>query len=207
MESEDKIIERFETIFENNEPKLLNVIKLDASQKKLVESYKEKGLNSLNLAKAVMLLSSIKETTSEEEFESEILDLIKHFKLKVLLDPNSSFYDWVIEISYYAMYDIATAAIAKEGFKSSTHYTTRLTLEYLYCIKGKDRTKLFKIYDRVLLRRELIKNLEEAQEKREIARYNVTENIGSVEAQDILEDANDFINEIIKLVEEGYEKS
>ena len=54
---------------------------------------------------------------------------------------------------------------------------------------------------------ELRQQLEEAQEKREIARYNVTENIGSVEAQDTLEDANNFINEIIKLIEEGYEKS
>ena len=202
MEPEDKVIERFEEILENKNPKLSNTIKLDASQKRLVKAYKEKALNSLNLAKAVMILSSIKETTSEGKFKSEVLDLIKHFKLKILLDPDSFFYDWVIEISYYAMYDIATAAIAKEGFKSSTHYTTRLTLEYLYCIKGKGRTKLFKIYDRVLLRRELIQNLEEAQEKRELARYNVTEKIGLIEAQDTLKDAQAFINEIIKLVEE-----
>lgn len=197
MEPEDKVIDRFEEVFENNDPTLINTILLDSSMKDLVSIFEKKGLNSLTLANSLFILS--------KNDKKETKELVNDFKLKILNDLNVKIYDWVIEVAYYAMYDLATAAIAKEGFKSTTHYTTRLTLEYLYCIKGKDREKLFKIYDDVLLKRELIQNLKKAQEKREIARYKATEKLEEKDAEELLNKAKEFVVEIRKLLIEDDE--
>lgn len=199
MEPENKIIERFEEIFENKDKKLLNTILLDSSVKELVDIHKGKGLNSLLLAKALYLVFKV-QPGLKISIDQEILEAIRKFKLLVLKNENLALFDWVIETLYYGMYDLATAAIAKEGFKCTTHYTTRLTLEYLYCIKGRDREKLFKIYDKILLKREQIQKLKKAQEKREIARYRVSEKIGLEDAEELLNDANEFRKEIIPII-------
>lgn len=198
LEPEDKVIERFENIFENKDEKLKDTIIIDENMKNLYLISKDRGLNSLKLAKNIFLLSSV--SKDFKKLNKETLGLVKDYKLKVLKDSEARFYDWVIEIAYYAMYDLATSAIAKEGFKCTTHYTTRLTLEYIYCVKGKDREKLFKIYDKVLLKRENIKKIKKAQEKREISRYQVTEKIEKDEAEEILNYAEEFAKEILPII-------
>ena len=140
IEPEDKVLKRFEDIFENKDKKLQYTILLDQSITALAEIYKEKGLNSLRLAKALHLVFKVQPGKEIKNISAEILDIVRNFKLLVLKKEDLAMYDWVIEMFYYGMYDLATAAIAKEGFRCTTHYTTRLTLEYLFCIKGKDRT-------------------------------------------------------------------
>ncbi len=142
-----------------------------------------------------------------DPFDKEFLETIKQLKLKYFFNLDESFYDWIIEIAYYGMYDLATSAIAKEGFKCTTHYTTRLTLEYLFCIKGERKEKLFKIYDRVLLKRELVKDLKNAQDKREIARYKKPDLISKKDAEEVLEDAKEFEKEILPLMTEKEKKN
>lgn len=196
LSKEDKIIERFEEIFENKIKKLKNTILLDNNIKQFYPAFITRGRKSIRLANFIYNLSLIK-------FDKEFLDLIKNLKIKYFKNPNENFYDWVIEAAYYGMYDLATAAIAKEGFKSTTHYTTRLALEYIYCIKGKEMKKLFKIYDRVLLKRKLIQDLKKAQDKREIARYQMPELIAQKDAEDILNDAKEFAKEILPIILES----
>lgn len=200
MEPENRVIERFEEIFENKDKKLQNTILMDNNVRVLVDIHKEKGLNSLLLARALHLVFKVQPGLKIKNIGPEVLEAIRDFKLLVLRKEDLALYDWVIEMVYYGMYDLATAAIAKEGFKCTTHYTTRLTLEYLYCIKGKDREKLFKIYDKVLLKREQIQKLKKAQEKREIARYRVSEKISLEEAEDLLGDADEFRKEILPVI-------
>ncbi|MBU4242654.1 MAG: hypothetical protein KKF52_05465 [Nanoarchaeota archaeon] len=191
---EDKVIQRFEEIFENKNEKLRDTILLDNNMKNLHSLFTDRGRKSIKLADFLYRLSFM------EHFEKEFLDVMKQIKIKYFFNLDEVFYDWVTEIAYYGMYDLATSAIAKEGFKCTTHYTTRLTLEYLYCIKGKDREKLFKIYDRILLKRQLIQDLKNAQDKREIARYKAPDLISQKDAEEILEDAKEFEKEILPLI-------
>ncbi|MFH1636853.1 MAG: hypothetical protein ABIB71_00330 [Candidatus Woesearchaeota archaeon] len=191
---EDKVIQRFEEIFENNDKKLTNTILLDNNMKNLASVFVERGRRSIKLAHFLYELSLM------ELFEKEHSDAIRQIKIRYFLNPDESFYDWIIEIAYYGMYDLATSALAKEGFKCTTHYTTRLTLEYLYCVKGRDREKLFKIYDRVLLKRKFIQDLKNAQDKRETARYKTPDLISKKDAEEVLQDAKAFEKEILALV-------
>jgi len=190
----EKVIKRFEEIFENEDKKLVNTILLDNNMKNFYSVFKDRGRKSIKLADFISKLSSL------EQFDKDTLDIVKQLKIKYFINLNEEFYDWVIETAYYGMYDLATSAIAKEGFKCTTHYTTRLTLEYLYCIKGENKEKLFKIYDRVLLKRELIRNLKNAQDKREIARYKRPDLISKKDAEDVLKDAKQFEREILPLL-------
>lgn len=191
---DEKVIERFEEIFENNEKKLINTILLDNNMKNLYILFKDRGRKSIKLADFIYKLSLL------GQFDKEFSETIKQLKIKYFLNLDESFYDWIIEIAYYGMYDLATSAIAKEGFKCTTHYTTRLTLEYLFCIKEEKKEKLFKIYDRVLLKRELVKDLKNAQDKREIARYKKPDLISKKDAEEVLEDAKEFEKEILPLI-------
>ena len=180
--------------FENKNKKLINTILLDNTIKNLYRIFRERGRKSIRLADFIYKLSST------GKFEKEFSEVIKQIKIKQFLNLEETFYDWVIEIAYYGMYDLATAALAQEGFKCTTHYTTRLTLEYLYCIKGKNRKKLFKLYDRVLLKRELIQDFKNAQDKRETARYKTPDLISKKDAEDVLGDAKEFGKEIVLLI-------
>ena len=194
---EEEIIKRFEEIFENRDEKLKNTVLLDSNMKNLYPLFMDRGRKSIKLADFIYRLSLL------EQFDKEFLDVVKQLKIKYFLNPYESFYDWVIETAYYGMYDLATSAIAKEGFKCNTHYTTRLTLEYLYCIKGEEAEKLFKIYDRVLLKREVIKNLKNAQSKRETARYKKPDLISKKDAEEVLGGAKEFEREILPLIVAG----
>ncbi|MBI5392971.1 hypothetical protein HZA96_03815 [Candidatus Woesearchaeota archaeon] len=194
MTNEDIIIKRFEEIFENKNKQLVDTILLDNSMKQLFSVFMERGRKSIKFAEFTYKFSNI------EYFEKESQQMFKQLKVKYFLNSNTAFYDWVIEIAYYGMYDLATAAIAKEGFKCATHYTTRLTLEYLYCSKGKDIKKLFAIYDRVLLKKKIIEDLKNAQTKRETARYKSPDLISKKDAEEILADAKEFEKEIIQLI-------
>src|SRR3989344_4425406 len=51
---------------------------------------------------------------SEQEETRKLLNLASDFEM----------YDWVIIVSYYAMYTSALAALAKLGFKSKSHAAT-----------------------------------------------------------------------------------
>ena len=84
IEPEDKVIKRFEDIFENKDKKLQYTILLDQSITALAEIYKEKGLNSLRLAKALHLVFKVQPGKEIKNISAEILDIVRNFKLLVL---------------------------------------------------------------------------------------------------------------------------
>jgi hypothetical protein len=54
------------------------------------------------------------------------------FKKNLALPQDFETYEWVIAVSYYAMYVSALAALAKLGFKSKSHAATINVLEQYY---------------------------------------------------------------------------
>lgn len=192
--SDDKVIERFEGIFSNRDEKLKSSILLEPNMRRFYAVFQERGRKSIKLASFLYNFSLL------EGFDADFAEQIRKVKMRYFISPETSFFDWVIEIAYYGMYDLATSAIAKEGFKCTTHYTTRLALEYLYCTKGTNIKKIFQIYDRVLLKRKLVQDLKEAQGKRETARYRAPDCISRKDAEEVLEDAKGFEKEMLLLL-------
>ena len=111
-------------------------------------------------------------------------------------------YDWVIIVSYYAMYTSALSALVKLGFKSKSHSATIVVLELNYVdeqnkngksLEAKDIHKLTKAYT---LSEQLIIKLMETKTKRETAQYDATSGITKEIAKTALNDADEFITKI-----------
>ncbi|MEK6951543.1 MAG: hypothetical protein AABX29_00855, partial [Nanoarchaeota archaeon] len=68
-----------------------------------------------------------------------LFSISEHEDIKKMINLASDFeaYDWVIIVSYYAMYTSALAALAKLGFKSKSHAATITVLEHHYVNESK----------------------------------------------------------------------
>src|SRR3989344_6082783 len=79
----------------------------DDEHKKLEKQFLTKSRKNFSVANLLFRIS-------EQEELKKLLNLASDFEM----------YDWVIIISYYAMYTSALAALAKLGFKSKSHAAT-----------------------------------------------------------------------------------
>jgi uncharacterized protein (UPF0332 family) len=111
------------------------------------------------------------------------------------------FYDWVINIYYYAVYHAALALLSLEGYKSKSHSATLCFLIY----HNYHMQKSLKEEDIELiassLSKEDIEIVGTSKELREKACYDVHELFEQTLAQDIKEQAIDFINKIKSIIE------
>lgn len=125
---------------------------------------------------------------SEQEEVKKNLNLSNEFET----------YDWVIVVSYYAMYSAGLAAIAKLGFKSKSHSATIAVLEHYYVQESKDLEKgqIDKLANAYTLSKEWITKLLEIKTKRETAQYEATPAIARENATTALKDAEEFITKI-----------
>mgnify|MGYP001610862807 CR=1 FL=1 len=134
--------------------------------------------------------------------------ITEHEDLRKLLNLASDFYmyDWVIIVSYYAMYASALSALAKLGFKSKSHAATITVLEYYYVnekssdgksLEQKDLHKLVKAYT---ISEQLITKLIQTKTKRETAQYDATSAITKENAKTALDDAEEFITKIEEIL-------
>lgn len=128
--------------------------------------------------------------------------------LKSILNISSDFemYDWVIIVSYYAMYTSALSALAKLGFKSKSHSATISVLELNYVkqtnkngrnLESEDIYKLTKAYT---LSEQLIIKLMQTKTNRETAQYDATPSITKEMAKSALSDADEFITKIEEIL-------
>ena len=129
---------------------------------------------------------------SEQEGIKKMISLASDFET----------YDWVIIISYYAMYTSALAALAKLGFKSKSHAATITVLEHNYVnesksLESKDLHKLVKAYT---ISEQLITKLIQTKTKRETAQYDATPAISKEMAKTALDDADEFITKIEEIL-------
>jgi len=135
---------------------------------------------------------------SEKEDTRKLLNLASDFEM----------FDWVIIVSYYAMYTSALAALAKHGFKSKSHTATITVLEYYYIPKNKeeDKTKtleqkdIHKLVKAHALSEQLISKLIQIKSRRETAQYDATPSITEEMAKTSLDDADEFITKIEEIL-------
>ena len=170
---------RKEQLFKNEEHKKLEKLFLIKSRK--------------NFSVANLLFK-----ISEQEDMRKLLSLSSDFEM----------YDWVIIVSYYAMYTSALAALAKLGFKSKSHVTTITVLEHHYISEEKDKNNsktleqkdIHKLVKAYAISEQLITKLIQTKTKRETAQYDATPSITREMAKTSLDDANEFITKIEEIL-------
>ncbi len=149
--------------------------------KKLEKAFLKKSRKNFSVASLLFKIS-------EQEDARKLLSLASDFEM----------YDWVIIVSYYAMYTSALAALAKLGFKSKSHAATITVLEHHYIHESKsletgDIHKLEKAY---ALSEQLITKLIQTKTKRESAQYDATPSITKENAKTALDDSDEFITKV-----------
>lgn len=168
---------------------------------------KDKLPNGLSKdATAINLTSRYLERAEKNlEFMSIISELSKNKEIQKILKlpENYSNDEWIIIISYYAMYHSALALLAKIGYKSDTHTATIFALEKFFVEKeliGQEYLAMFK-HTKDQLNKQDIDNLSKGKENREIAQYNVTESINRTIAEASMKNAYEFVNKVRSIIE------
>ncbi len=114
---------------------------------------------------------------------------------------DETYHDWVIVISYYAMYHSAMALLYKIGYKASTHLTTICVLCKECLGKSLEKKDIEKISHVLELSGEEIKEIGIAKERREKASYSGSVSFEKNLSEMTLDDARKFINKIADILE------
>lgn len=109
---------------------------------------------------------------------------------------SETYYDWVIIISYYAMYHSAMALLYDLGYKADTHLATICVLCKECLGKTLDKADIEKISDALSLSEEEIKDIGRAKERRQRASYSGSISFEKHLAEMTLDDARKFVNKI-----------
>ncbi len=115
---------------------------------------------------------------------------------------NENFYDWVINIYYYAVYHAALALMSKEGYNSKNHSATLCFLIYHHYHLQNAINKEDVEFIASSLEKEDIEIIGDSKELRERASYNIHELFEKKLAEQIHEKAVNFINKIKILLKE-----
>ncbi len=110
--------------------------------------------------------------------------------------------EWVAITGYYAMYMATQAALAKAGYRSSSHEGTIAALEELFVKKEKLEPEYLRMLKNAQLEEKFVSDLRIAKERRQAAQYGVTKETSNEIAESIREDAPKFVNRIELLLEQ-----
>mgnify|MGYP001278156120 CR=1 FL=1 len=118
---------------------------------------------------------------------------------------DENFFDWVITICYYAMYQASLAALAAVRKEGEIHAATVCTLIYHYVHKKKRlRERHLISLDMVgRLAKQDVQKLVEKKEEREKASYDTSFITQKGLAERALTDAREFVAKIREVLEEG----
>ncbi len=164
------------------------------------EEYKKLEKSYLTKARKNFTVANLMNNISDQKELRKMLNLGADFEM----------YDWVIIVSYYAMYTSALSALAKLGFKSKSHGATITVLELNYIndqdkngknLETNDIHKLTKAYT---LSEQLIIKLMQTKTNRETAQYDATPNITKEMAKTSLSDADEFITKIEEILSSSF---
>lgn len=114
-----------------------------------------------------------------------------------------NFYDWIINIYYYAIYHAALALVSREGYKSKNHSATLCFLIYHHHHLQKAINKEDVELIASSLNKEDIETVGISKELREKACYDVHETFEQKLAQHVRNQAVNFANKIKLLLKEG----
>src|SRR3989338_9112618 len=137
----------------------------DEEHKKLEKPFLTKSRKNFSVANLLFKIS-------EQENIRKMLNLASDFEM----------FEWVIIVSYYAMYTSALAALAKLGFKSKSHAATITVLEHHYIPEEKDKNNgktleqkdIHKLVKAYAISEQLITKLIQTKTRRETAQYDAT---------------------------------
>lgn len=108
-------------------------------------------------------------------------------------------YEWVIVKSYYAMYNIARALLAKIGIKTMSHASTLYAFKILYIRRGKIHSRYFRMLDNAKIEEGYLDMIYDARKIRFSAQYDVLSSIIEREAVECLKKAETFVNDLSKM--------
>ena len=116
-----------------------------------------------------------------------------------------NYFDWVITICYYAMYQAALSALAAVRKEGENHAATVCTLIYYYVHKRKrlGEEHLISLETISVLANQDVQKLVEKKEEREKASYNTSFVTQKGLAERALTDAREFVAKIREMLEEG----
>ena len=116
-----------------------------------------------------------------------------------------NFFDWVITICYYAMYQASLAALAAVRKEGEIHTATVCALIYYYVHKKKRLREQYLISLDLIgnLARQDVQKLVEKKEEREKASYDTSFATQKGLAERALTDAREFVAKIREILEEG----
>ncbi len=113
---------------------------------------------------------------------------------------DETYFDWVIVISYYAMYHAAMALLYKMGYKAGTHLATICVLCKECLGKTLEKRDIWNISSILDLSEEEIKEIGRAKERREKASYSGSVSFEKHLAEMTLDDARKFINKVADIL-------
>jgi len=128
------------------------------------------------------------------------LNKSKKVQKELFIPANYDFTEWAVICGYYAMYSAALSLISKIGFKSKSHSATILILEEYFVKKKYLKIEDLDILKKISLKKEEIKELHLAKQKREIAQYSVTVNTTKGIANKIKKESYEFIDKVEEIL-------
>lgn len=116
-----------------------------------------------------------------------------------------NYFDWVVTICYYAMYQASLAALAAVKKEGETHAATVCALIYYYVHKKKrlNEEHLISLDKTATLAKQDVQKFIEKKEEREKASYNTSFITQKALAEKALADAKEFVAKIREILEEG----
>lgn len=139
----------------------------------------------------------LKKTDHNLNFANWIFEKHKE-KLEIFGEDN--YYDWIINIYYYAIYHAALALLSKESYESKNHSATLCFLIYYHYHLQKALDKEDVELVASSLNKEDIETIGTSKELREKACYDIHESFEQKLANQIKEQAINFVNKIKELL-------
>lgn len=152
------------------------------------------GLKNAYLTKARknILIANLLMKISEDKKTKDFLKLPDDFNL----------YEWVIIVSYYAMYSAALGALANFNYKSRSHAATVVVLRYHYVHRQRlGREDILRLEKARKFSEALIGKLIKIKSRRESAQYDATPSISKVNAETSVRDANEFVGKVEEIMQ------
>lgn len=135
-----------------------------------------------------------------------LLQISENKEAKELIGEKEEFqcYDWVINTSYYSMYQAALGLLAKIGYKSEDHKATTDALYYFFVLEGFLEDHYVK--ELILakkLEEEYIQEFVKAKQERRTSQYSSLISISKEKAHELMENAKKFVNRLSEIILEG----
>ena len=132
-----------------------------------------------------------------------LLQLSENKDIKKAIGEKEEFqcYDWVINASYYSMYQAALGLLAKIGYKSEDHSATIDALHYFFVLEG--FLEDYYVKELILakkLEESYVQELVKTKQERKSSQYSSLIEISKEKAHQLAENAKRFVNRLSELI-------